>query len=857
MAGLKRDSRIRLGRCRHEGGPTPRRSHPILDQPHPPGRSRGYHTSIVTSFGIDFDAYESIVLPRLRGAGCHNNILMTDGRMLTQALGGALVLPRHAGRLYTVFGAHATGVFHPKLFLQLGRRGGRMIVSSANMTPSGLAGNLELAGEIICGDSDAAEQRLIASAWRYVRQHFDENQKALSAQIAWMLQRTPWLRRAEAATGTVSLADGTLAALLTTGGSSGIGEQFVSLAAGEQVTRLTVISPYWDTDLQALTFLSGRLLAKDIAVLIDPSACAFPAEALARLNGVKLYDRKDFREGRFLHAKVLIAQTQKADHVLFGSANCTIAALGGQGYVGSNEEVCLYRRFPPGSTLDALGLDGVFGKDREIDPGALNPVEFDNDLAFDALANRSPGRFEFQFDTLIWTPPVGIDVQAVTIELTDLDGNPLIYVLIPMRERSDQSLRYQLSGNPERPAFARLCHADGSRSSLAVVVLIDKIIDTAKEARSLRAEKAATQLADETEEGLWLLDILDKLEAAAQDEKDNNEPVSIPRKQTDKNTKSDPTEFQKLSYEAFIAGRQPRAPALGAPHNSLAGSDLSVARSFLNRLLGIGVNESDEEDDEEQSLKNAFNLGDDAENGGEAPEPEAPAGTTQKAKPTGDEEQRERERKAAERRATQEQIGRAVADFNARIVARKADEKLTTFEVLRLRALLMIVAAAGWAVRDTDAQANQPRTSLQVLSVEDGEHSWPRILGRVLFGFFGGNDPAVRHVKIDAIHDQVSDDILECWATCFWGIQACLSAPCSSTERLTIAKYIKPLAERAYVLTGLTQVELLASNISTVMDKLSDRFAARLGIDTAAVREAHISLTKAVSARAGGGAQRG
>jgi hypothetical protein len=28
---------------------------------------RGYHTSIITSFGVDFDAYENVVLPRLRG----------------------------------------------------------------------------------------------------------------------------------------------------------------------------------------------------------------------------------------------------------------------------------------------------------------------------------------------------------------------------------------------------------------------------------------------------------------------------------------------------------------------------------------------------------------------------------------------------------------------------------------------------------------------------------------------------------------------------------------------------------------------------------------------------------------------
>jgi hypothetical protein len=99
----------------------------------------GYHTCVSTTFGIDFDAYENIALPRLRGASCSNNILLVDGRMLTYALDGASPLPQHAGRHYSVAGIPAKAVFHPKITLQLGRRTGRAIIASANMTASGLA----------------------------------------------------------------------------------------------------------------------------------------------------------------------------------------------------------------------------------------------------------------------------------------------------------------------------------------------------------------------------------------------------------------------------------------------------------------------------------------------------------------------------------------------------------------------------------------------------------------------------------------------------------------------------------------------------------------------------------------------
>ena len=62
----------------------------------------GFHTCIATTFGVDFDAYENIVLPRLRGAGCCNNLLLTDSRMLSYALDGASLLPEVDPILWTV-----------------------------------------------------------------------------------------------------------------------------------------------------------------------------------------------------------------------------------------------------------------------------------------------------------------------------------------------------------------------------------------------------------------------------------------------------------------------------------------------------------------------------------------------------------------------------------------------------------------------------------------------------------------------------------------------------------------------------------------------------------------------------------
>ncbi len=147
---------------------------------------------------------------------------------------------------------------------------------------------------------------------------------------------------------------------------------------------------------------------------------------------------------------------------------------------------------------------------------------------------------------------------------------------------------------------------------------------------------------------------------------------------------------------------------------------------------------------------------------------------------------------------------------------------------------------------ESDAGPLTARTSLQVLPVQDGAESWPRLMGQVLFAFFGSNNPAIRHVKLDALHEQLTDDIVECWATCFWCLHACMGAPCTPEERATLSRYILALAERLYRLTGLKKAELLAADVELVMDQLSKRFGVRLGLNTTALSKGHELIVRGI-----------
>jgi hypothetical protein len=802
---------------------------------------KGYHTSIATSFGIDFDAYENIVLPRIRGAGCRNNMVITDGRMLTYALGGASALPRQAGKLYSVAGAPSDGLFHPKLFLQLGRKGGRLLIGSANLTAPGLAGNLELVALIACGSEPDAEQRILAQAWDYLSGLIDPNDPILPAQREWMLNRTPWLRTATAAEGIEILADGSAAALLIANRTTGIAARFADQIE-EGVTRLTVISPYWDERLSALSYLNERLDPKTIAALIDPETALFPQDAAGTLPNMTLYRREGFQPGRFIHAKILIAETATADHILIGSANCTLAALGSASTTGSNDEASLYRRLPPGTAIAVLGLESRLGDEQRVSPADLPSFNIEDDIPLQTLDGQRPGIFALRGSTLTWQPASAIsEPERCSIDLLSTVGDPLDAQITALESANSHQRRYEIEIIDEAPAFAQVIGSQDERFAPAIITQIDTLQAAIRETHSRKTENALAQLDGETEASLALLEVLDVLEKIEDTNTETaGEGVSIPKTQKQSDDSQNQA-YQTLSYKKFIAGRRPHqeGPVL---HNSLGGSDVSIVRGFLNRIVGLRALIGTPEEDDEEALKASFNLVDETDDAaGDLAAGEEFDGKPKEPEPVPPDEVEHR-RKAKQRRVTKEQLVTAATNFSKRIEIKQEADTLTTRDFLRLRALLMIICAASWKRTDNPKVDQAGRTALQVLATEGDTDSWPTVMGRLLFRVFGGPNPAIHSLKLDTDHDQLPADLIECWATCFWCLQACLAAPLSPAERARIDRYIAPLAELTYQRTFLSEAELMAYSVTSVIEGMSAQYAIRLGIEKRAIQEHHRTL---------------
>lgn len=790
----------------------------------------GYHTAIISSFGVNFEAFETIALSRLRGAGCRNVVLVADAAMVGLALEGGAPTPRSAGVHYLLVKATANGgVFHPKIFLQLGRKGGRMIVASANATGAGLAGNLELASLVECGLEDSGEQRLVAAGWAFLSRFLDQRQQAVADKMEWARARTPWLLRARPAEGLETLADGTQAAFIASGAAEGIGARFLRMVGDASADRLIVVSPYWDEGLAALRQLQERLYAADTAALVDTAQGLFPTAALRNGRAVRVgelagFDERRFpkRNRRFVHAKLIVATTGDTDHVLVGSANCTLAALGRGEEPGINEEACLYRRVPAGRILDELGLTAVANGERTVDLADVPPYNPGEALPLGDARASDPGTFEAVFDRLCWwpsSPALGDEVArgSASIELV-ADGGVVFDVALDAAAAADTSpLSFVIPAGAARPRLACVRFQDGRRSGAAVVACVGELRSETREPMGSRGEKAAAALDDAQEEGLWLLEILDDLEAAdygAAPHPPSDAMVSRGPRVPDRGT----GQAQMLGYAAFLAGRRRRVEPGERERNSLAGSASSLVRAFLNRALGMAPAGAEAEGgpNDDREILRALDTGDEVADGASAIEGGLEVGQTAgpRAKTA---------HPALRRLADARAFGDAVSAFGKRMAQAKA---IGSKDLLRLRALLTAIAIAGFG------EATRKPTAVQVLTTAatGSAETWPRLMGRALQAVFGGREPAVRRLQMDPVHDRLPTDVLETWATCMWAGEIALEASRRAPALAALVPILERLVEQVTLWVALTPEERSSSDFVAVLKALDERFRGRLGL---------------------------
>jgi hypothetical protein len=350
---------------------------------------------VFTTYALSLSFFEAVVQDALirgnEGTPCQC-IVIADVEGVRNAISeqGA----RGVGREYQVEPVEVEGgpVFHPKIVALTSPTQSHLVIGSGNLTFGGWGGNLEAFEHLdVLHNADAFDE---AASFFAALATAPQIRMAAGSHCELLAEDLRLAARRGARPGTVRI--------LHSLGSS-IMDQVVDIV-GELggAERLAVASPFWDGGV-AIDLLC-RSLGLDQAHVhshsgdtVKGTASNWPWSAQSRINAVHFDSLEPVKgaKSRRLHAKLFEVVCRRGRLVLSGSANATLAALGG----GHNVEACVaritrnpsmgwsWRPAQPPPQMDAEEVE----EDTVSQVGILRASVSGDEVVGQVITRRSPG----------------------------------------------------------------------------------------------------------------------------------------------------------------------------------------------------------------------------------------------------------------------------------------------------------------------------------------------------------------------------------------------------------------------------------------------------------------------------------
>ena len=283
-------------------------------------KSSGYDIALMTTFNFEIGFFERAIVNRLYEKNVKKISVFIDSKELTKSI--TEVNACQMGLKYVINPIRLNASFHPKVILLLGKKKAKLIVGSANLKSSGMEINNEVFNYIEYSEKQPEYQDVIVSAIRFFSK-INELSYGLDNEIVEEAKRMPYYSRAKENGETV----------LISNIEKSILDQITNLIK-DTVKNIQIAVPYYDNRLEALSEIKQRFPDANIELFLQNNKSSFPLEYNKNNNVVdtiKAYegflDGQDNNRNNFYHGKVYLFKTDKNAYALYGSANCTNAAL--------------------------------------------------------------------------------------------------------------------------------------------------------------------------------------------------------------------------------------------------------------------------------------------------------------------------------------------------------------------------------------------------------------------------------------------------------------------------------------------------------------------------------------------------
>jgi len=361
-----------------------------------------FENIIAGTYSLGPQFFEEEILNIFQQKDAKRIMLMVDSRHYEETFQVA----RKAGVMYFIEPISLKYDFHPKFILMTSEEMGKLLVGSGNLTENGLIRDGEVFTlidydlvkeypDILPVFAEMKEFLVSLSQRGLIRSRKHKEQILKSLDVQWLVDVEP----SEAGLRHIRLLHSVQRPILP---------QIKDVLDEEEVSRIILASPFFDLKGRVLHYLVDNF-CDTIQIFIQPDRVSnLPIKTIKELrregkdiSTFKIAFRNDVN--RFIHAKIILFETDKGSYCLTGSANATAAGLLSTSRTG-NVELCLLR----------------YKKKRK---------GFDYLLVNNELESKSANLSSLSSNPL--SPPAMLPSPDIYIEEARLESNNLIIDFLP------------------------------------------------------------------------------------------------------------------------------------------------------------------------------------------------------------------------------------------------------------------------------------------------------------------------------------------------------------------------------------------------------------------------------------------
>ena len=277
-------------------------------------KSKKYDVALMTTFNFEISFFERNILNKFFDNGIRKVSLFVDNKEYLKAIDETEL--SYIGKRYIVTPVEMNSSFHPKVILLLGKNKARLIVGSWNITTNGYFINNEVGNCFDYDENNPEHLSMIKAAMNFFLE-INKNTDRRDSRLIESIVNYPYYN--------LNIDEKNNSYLLSNMTDSIINQ--VRNTIVDKVNTIDIAVPYYDNELTGLNYVKELFPDTNINLYIQNERNTFPEKYTNDYN-INLYNKfVDNESYHFYHGKVLRFNTNEHSYILYGSANCTQAAL--------------------------------------------------------------------------------------------------------------------------------------------------------------------------------------------------------------------------------------------------------------------------------------------------------------------------------------------------------------------------------------------------------------------------------------------------------------------------------------------------------------------------------------------------